>query len=200
MIFFLINKFKYKYKFDDKKLLFLLAINFIPVFLVFLTSLIMGVKIRTMWMSPFYLFLGVLVIYYFEKNIKTKKIKNFFLIFLTLFIFSPFAYSYVSITESDKRTDYPGRKIAEEVSKIWLLNSAPDIISFINYVGFDEWHAGNLSYNLKSRPKVIFNQDKLSYYPHIVLIYDSHRECPNTVWKLREHKFLIKEKQYMICY
>ena len=200
MLFFLINKFKFKFKFNDKKLLFLLAINFIPIFLVFLTSLIIGVKIRTMWMSPFYLFFGVLVIYYFEKNIKTKKLKNFFIIFLILFIFSPFAYSYVSITETDKRTDYPGRKIAEEVSKIWLLNSAPDILSFINYVGFDEWHAGNLSYNLKARPKVIFNQDKLSYYPHIVLIYDSHRECPNTVWQLREHKFFIKEKQYMICY
>jgi len=202
MLLFLINKFKFKFKFkfNDKKLLFLLAINFIPIFLVFLTSLIMGVKIRTMWMSPFYLFLGVLMIYYFEKNIKIKKLKNFFLIFLTLFIFSPFAYSYVSITETDKRTDYPGRKIAEEVNKIWLINSAPDILSFINYVGFDEWHAGNLSYNLKSRPKVIFNEDKISYYPHIVLIYDSHRECPKTVWQLREHKFLIKEKQYMICY
>ena len=200
MLLFLINKFKFKFKFNDKKLLFLLAINFIPIFLVFLTSLIMGIKIRTMWMSPFYLFLGVLVIYYFEKNIKTKKLKNFFLIFLTLFIFSPFTYAYVSITETDKRTDYPGRKIAEEASKIWLLNSAPDILSFINYVGFDEWHAGNLSYNLKSRPKVIFNQDKLSYYPHIVLIYDSHRECPKTVWQLREYKFFIKEKKYMICY
>jgi len=200
MLFFLINKFKFKFKFNDKKLLFLLTINFIPIFLVFLTSLIMGVKIRTMWMSPFYLFLGVLVIYYFKKNINTKKLKNFFLIFFTLFIFSPFAYAYVSITETDKRTDYPGRKIAEEVSKIWLLNSAPDIVSFINYVGFDEWHAGNLSYNLKSRPKVIFNRDKISYYPHIVLIYHTHRECPITVWQLREHKFLINNKQYMICY
>tara|TARA_B100000965_G_scaffold398505_1_gene416730 strand:- start:721 stop:1203 length:483 start_codon:yes stop_codon:yes gene_type:complete len=160
----------------------------------------MGVKIRTMWMSPFYLFFGVLAIYYFEKNIKIKKLNNFSLIFLVLFIFSPFSYSYVSITETDKRTDYPGRKIAKEVNKIWLLNSAPDILSFINYVGFDEWHAGNLSYNLKSRPKVIFDQDKLSNYPHILLIYDSHLECPKTVWKLRQHKFFVNNKQYMICY
>jgi len=202
MFLFLIKKFKLKFKlnFNDKKLLFLLAINIIPIFLVFFTSLIMGVKIRTMWMSPFYLFFGVLIIYYFEKNINIKKLKNFFLIFLTLFIFSPFAYAYVSITETDKRTDYPGRKIAEEVKKIWLLNSAPDILSFVNYVGFDEWHAGNLSYNFKSRPKVIFNEDKISYYPHILLIYDSHRECPKTVWQLRDHKFFINEKRYMICY
>ncbi len=200
MLLFLIDKFKFKFKFNDKKLLFLLSINLLPIFLVFLTSFIMGVKIRTMWMSPFYLFFGVLAIYYFEKNIKIKKLNNFSLIFLVLFIFSPFAYSYVSITETDKRTDYPGRKIAKEVNKIWLLNSAPDILSFINYVGFDEWHAGNLSYNLKSRPKVIFDEDKLSNYPHILLIYDSHLECPKTVWKLRQHKFFVNNKQYMICY
>ncbi len=202
MFLLLIKKFKFKFKFsfNDKKLLFLLAINIIPILLVFSTSLVMGVKIRTMWMSPFYLFLGVLVIYYFEKNIVIKKLKKFFLIFITLFIFSPVTYAYVSVTETDKRTDYPGRKIAEEVRKISLLNSAPDILSFVNYVGFDEWHAGNLSYNLKSRPKVIFNEDKLSDYPHVLLIYNSHRKCPKTAWQLREHKFFINKKQYMICY
>tara|TARA_B100000965_G_scaffold406478_1_gene445617 strand:- start:109 stop:1488 length:1380 start_codon:yes stop_codon:yes gene_type:complete len=200
MLFFLINKFKVKFKFHDKKLLFLLFINFIPVFLVFFTSLVMGVKIRTMWMSPFYLFFGVLAIYYFEKNINTKKLKNFFIIFFTLFIFSPFAYAYISITETDKRTDYPGKRIAEEVRKLRHLDSIPDVLSFENHVGFDEWHAGNLSYNLKSRPIVIFNEDKLSHYPHILLIYDSHRECPKTVWQMREHKFFVDNKQYMICY
>jgi len=200
MLFFLVKKFKKKFNFKDNKLLFLLSINIIPILLIFLTSLVMGVKIRTMWMTPFYLFFGVLVIYLFQNKIKLKKLKSFAAIFIFLFMFSPFVYAYISITETDKRTDYPGRKIAEEVEKIWLLNSAPDILSFINYVGFDEWHAGNLSYNLKSRPKVMFNEDKLSYYPHILLIYDSHRGCPETVWQLREHKFFINEKQYMICY
>ena len=200
MLFFLVRKFKKKFNFKDNKLLFLLSINIIPILLIFLTSLVMGVKIRTMWMTPFYLFFGVLVIYLFQNKIKLKKLKSFAAIFIFLFMFSPFVYAYISITETDKRTDYPGRKIAEEVEKIWLLNSAPDILSFINYVGFDEWHAGNLSYNLKSRPKVMFNEDKLSYYPHILLIYDSHRKCPETVWQLREYKFFINEKQYMICY
>ena len=32
--------------------------------------------------------------------------------FLILFIFSPFAYAYISITETDKRTDYLGKEIA----------------------------------------------------------------------------------------
>ena len=66
-----------------------------------------------------------------------------------LFIFYTFAYAYVSITKTDKRTDYQGKKFAEEVQKAWNRNHSTKI----NYVRGDEWHAGNLSYHLKSRPK-----------------------------------------------
>ncbi len=45
-----------------KKDNFLLLINILPIILIILTSLISGAKIRTMWMTPFYLFLGVLLI------------------------------------------------------------------------------------------------------------------------------------------
>ena len=58
-------------------------------------------------------------------------------------------YGYISITKDDKRTDYPGKKIAEKVQFEWDQN-------FDEPIGFvigDEWKAGNLSYHLKSRPK-----------------------------------------------
>ena len=55
---------------------------------MFVTSLVMGSKIRTMWMTPFYLFLGVLVVYLFQKKIDLKKINSFFVVFLILFIIS----------------------------------------------------------------------------------------------------------------
>jgi len=149
MILFMISKFKTKFNFKDKKLLFLLTINIIPIILMLLTSLLMGVKIRTMWMTPFYLFFGVLAVYIFQSQINLKKIKNFLSIFLIFFILSPFSYAYVSITEKNKRTDYPGKKIAQEVEKKWKENFVNDI----HVVGGDEWHGGNLSYHLSSRPK-----------------------------------------------
>ncbi len=149
MFLFLNSKFKSKFNFKDNKLLFLLAINIVPIALVFLTSMIMGVKIRTMWMTPFYLFFGVLVIYIFQSQINLNKLKNFTTVFLILFIFSPFAYAYVSITETDKRTDYPGKEIAQKVQKDW----DNKYNSLIEKVEGDEWYAGNLSYHLKSRPK-----------------------------------------------
>ena len=149
MLLFLNSKLKTKFNFKDNKLLFLLATNIVPIALVFLTSMIMGVKIRTMWMTPFYLFFGVLVIYIFQSQINLNKLKGFTTVFLILFIFSPFAYAYVSITETDKRTDYEGKKIADEVQKLWDKNYK----NKIEIVQGDEWHAGNLSYHLASRPE-----------------------------------------------
>ena len=149
MCLFLVSKFKFRFNLKDKKLLFLISINFIPIVLIFLTSLIMGVKIRTMWMTPFYLFSGVLFVYVFKSRIILRKMKYFLLIFLILFIFSPLAYLYISVSQTDKRTDYPGKKIARIVQEKWKKN-------FQNKIGLvsgDEWHGGNLFYHLVSKPK-----------------------------------------------
>jgi hypothetical protein len=149
MSLFAISKFKIKFKLKDKKLLFLLAINFVPIILIFLTSLIMGAKIRTMWMTPFYLFSGTLLVYIFQQQISLKKLKYFFSVFLILFILSPATYLYISVSQTDKRTDYPGKEIANLVQEKWDNNFTNTIKSVVG----DEWHAGNLSYHLKSKPK-----------------------------------------------
>ena len=149
MLLFLVSRLKIKFNFKDKKFLFLIVINIVPIALVFITSFLMGAKIRTMWMTPFYLFIGVLFVYIFQKKIIFKKIKYFFSVFLILFTLSPSAYLYSSITQTDKRTDYPGRKIADQVQKKWDEN----FINEIMVVAGDEWYGGNLSYHLKSRPK-----------------------------------------------
>ena len=149
MLLFALSKFNLKFNFKDKKFLFLFIINTVPILLMFLTSLLMGAKIRTMWMTPFYLFVGVFFVYMFHKNILLNKLKYFLSIFLILFIFYPAAYFYISITQSDKRTDYPGKEISQVVQTKWENNFS----NKIGVVGGDEWHAGNLSYHLKSRPK-----------------------------------------------
>ena len=148
MFFFIISKLKTKINFKDKKLIFLIVINIAPIVLIFLTSLFMGVEIRTMWMTPFYLFMGVLLVYIFQKKIILKKFKYFISIFLILFISSPIIYFYISITQTNKRTDYAGKEISQIVQKKWDSN----FVNKIGVVGGDEWHGGNLSYHLKDRP------------------------------------------------
>ena len=130
-------------------MLFLIFINIMPFFLILITSAIMGSKIRTMWMTPFYLFFGILFVYVFKSQINLKKINSFLYGFLFLFFLSPILYSYISITQTEKRTDYPGKEIAAKVQITWNLNFDKKI----EFVTGDEWKAGNLSYHLKSRPK-----------------------------------------------
>ena len=148
LIWLLVKRIRIKFNLKDKKLLFLMMFNILPIFLILLTSIITGSKIRTMWMTPFYLYFGVLFVYLFKAQIDLKKINSFLSGFLFLFFLFPIAYAYISISQTDKRTDYPGKEIASKVQIIW----DKDFDKEIQFVTGNEWKAGNLSYHLKSRP------------------------------------------------
>ena len=147
MIFVLLKKIKLL-KSKNQKIIFLFAITFLPVILILFTSFFTGAKIRTMWMTPFYLFFGVFFIEYFKKHVDFKKFKRFFVVFSFLFIVSPLLYLSVSLIDETKRTDYPGQEISRLVQNKWDDN----FVNEIKIVIGDEWSAGNLSYHLKSRP------------------------------------------------
>ena len=168
MSFFLVKKFKFKKFLKDKRLLFLIFINLIPIVLMFLTSMLTGSKIKTMWMTPFYLFFGVLIVCIFQNQINLKKLNSFIAAFLILFTFSPFFYAYISITKTDKRTDYPGKEIAIKTQYVWNQGHKETI----NVVLGDEWHAGNLSYHLRSRPiwEGAITKDKLNSLSKFICI------------------------------
>jgi len=155
MVLVLLKKFKLRLNIKNRKTLFLISINLIPIALILITSILFGAKIRTMWMTPFYLFFGILFIEIFKKNIDLKKLKIFYMIFLFLFILSPLTYLGISILNEKKRTDFPGKEIARLVQNKWNDNFVNDIKIVIG----DEWFAGNLSYHLRSRP-IWFNDLK----------------------------------------
>ena len=148
MILILLKNYKIKINIKSRESLFLLFITVVPILLVIITSIFTGAKIRTMWMTPFYLFLGTLFIDVFKKNIDFKKIKKFYFIFIFFFILSPSAYLGISIFDDTKRTDYPGKEISRLVQNKWDEN----FVNEIKIVIGDEWSAGNLSYHLDSRP------------------------------------------------
>ena len=70
-----------------------------------------------------------------------------------MFVLSPFAYAYVSITEMDKRTDYPGKRDCQTSP-----GTGGMIIEMkkLYYVIGNEWEGGNLSYHLKDRPRWLY--------------------------------------------
>ncbi len=148
MIFILSNKIKFKPRINNNKTKFLIYINLIPIILIFLTSTVTGAEIRTMWMTPFYLFFGVLFIDIIKKNIKRQNLKNFSFFFVIFFLLSPFIYSLISYYDDTKRTDYQGKEIARLVQNKWDKHFSNEIKIVVG----DEWSAGNLSYHLISRP------------------------------------------------
>ena len=149
MLLFIISKLEYKINFKNKKIIFLIIINVVPIFLIFLTSFFLGTRIRTMWITPFYLFTGVLCVYIFQTKIHVEKFRYFLNVFLFLFILSPSIYFYNSISKKDERTDYSGKEIAQLIQTKWDNTFSNKIeIVFGNI-----WTAGNLSYHLKSKPE-----------------------------------------------
>jgi len=194
LIWLLVKKIKFKINFKDKKLLFLITINLMPIFLMFLTSLITGFKIRTMWMTPFYLFFGTLFVYLLQAQINIKKLKFFMYGFTFLFFLSPVLYVYVSISKDNKRTDYHGKEIAELIERRWEKNFSNQIM----YVVGDEWHAGNLSYHLSSRPKWFLKIEDIvdSLNPKGGVVYTGNAEflkslCPGDFGKIDKQGFCM---------
>ena len=134
---------------NNNTLIYLVCINILPFILMLVYSLLTGAKIRTMWMTPFYIFFPTMLIFIFKKFILFKNLKKFFSIFFIFFLVSPMTYFAVSVLDKNKRTDYPGREIADLVQRKWDKNFSNEITIVVG----DEWAAGNLSYHLVSRPK-----------------------------------------------
>ena len=149
MLSLIISKFKFKFNYRDEKLIYLICVTFVPILLMLLTSLIIGANIRTMWMTPFYLFFGLLFIYIFKSRVDPRFLKKFISVFLFIFILSPSIYLYVSLSNDNKRTDFQGKEIARLVQVKWNKN----FTNKISIVVGDEWLGGNLSYHLQSRPR-----------------------------------------------
>lgn len=157
----IISSFKVKINLKDKKLIFLLTIFLLPIILMFLTSIIGGVRIRTMWMTTFYMFPGVFFIYLFNSKIVFKKFKRFFVLFLFVFFVLPISYGVDSYIQKDKRTDFPGKEIAFKIQSNWDKNFSNNILIVAgeSWV-YGGWYAGNLSYNLRDRPKLRYVIEK----------------------------------------
>ena len=165
LIYLLIKKIKIKLPFDNQKFIFLLFSFLLPFFLILITSMVTGSRIRTMWMIPFYSLVGVFFIFLYQDSINLKKLKSFNILLIIFLIISPTLYSLRSIY-NDSRTGYEGKKIALQIEKDWKAISKDEISN----VGFSEWYAGNLSYHLSNRPKVFLEENNNFYKKPAVII------------------------------
>ena len=69
-----------------------------------------------MWMTPFYLFLGLFFVYNLKSSINLNSLKKFMIwFFIYFYSFTSNSILYVSLSKDNKRTDYPGKEIAQLV-------------------------------------------------------------------------------------
>jgi len=160
---FLTSSFKINIDLNDKKLIFLFTITLLPIILMFLTSIFGGVKIRTMWMTTFYIFHGIFFVYLFQLNINLEKLKFFFISILIFFLILPTVYGTDSYFKKSKRTDFPGKTIANKIQNTWNDNYSNEIEVVVGYGWvYGDWYGGNLSYHLKNRPIVKYQLKNFS--------------------------------------
>ena len=165
LIYLLIKRIKIKLPLNNEKFIFLLFSFLLPFFLILITSVITGSRIRTVWMIPFYSLIGIFFIFLYQDQINLKKLKKFNILLIIFLIVSPTLYSLRSIY-NDTRTGYEGKKIALQIEKEWKNISKDDISN----VGFSEWYAGNLSYQLSNRPKVFLEENNNFYKKPAIII------------------------------
>lgn len=165
LIYLLIKKIRIKLPLNNENFIFLLFSFLLPFFLILITSIITGSRIRAMWMIPFYSLIGIFFIFLYQDQINLKKLKNFIILLIIFLIISPILYTLRS-TYSDSRTSYEGKKIALQIEKEWKTISKDKISN----VGFSEWYAGNLSYQLSNRPKVFLKENNDFYKKPAVII------------------------------
>ena len=165
LIYLLIKRIKIKLPLNNEKFIFLLFSFLLPFFLILITSVITGSRIRTMWMIPFYSLIGIFFIFLYQDQINLKKLKKFYIILIIFLVISPTLYSLRSIYK-DSRTGYEGKKIALQIEKEWKTISKEKI----SHVGFSEWYAGNLSYQLSNNPKVFLEENNNFYKKPAVII------------------------------
>ena len=85
-------------------------------------------------------------------------LNKFYAMLIFIFLLSPSLYGYISVTQTNKRTDYNGREIANLVERKLIQLGYENVMEIIG----NEWVAGNLCYHLKSKPKcVILNTNTL---------------------------------------
>ena len=140
--------------------MFLCCVTFGPALITCLIAAVSGGVIRTMWATPFWNFIGLWAVFYFQPDFSSKNFRRF--IGLWSFIFIAGLVGFFSIealgpyvTHKAKRINFSGQRFAEQISKIWHQRYHQPL----RYVVGDTWIGGNIAYYAGDRPHLLTDGD-----------------------------------------
>ncbi len=137
---------------------FLIAAGIAPLVLVVLASAVFGLRLRSMWGTPLFLFAGLLAVVFFLAPKLNRR--RFAVVWCSLFLLAPALYGALAlaqpyITGKGKRVHFPGRALAQEAEAAWSARFAGPLPIVIG----SEWLAGNVGAYAPSRPQVYIAGD-----------------------------------------
>jgi 4-amino-4-deoxy-L-arabinose transferase-like glycosyltransferase len=140
--------------------MFLASVTFGPCVLILIMAMIFGYNVHDMWGTPFWNFIGLWAMTYFQPVSSPEAVGRFiystavlFVVGLVVFIGSNTLYPYV--LGKSQRVHFPGQTLADKTVYGWhRITHAP-----LHYVIGDTWPAGNLAYYAPERPHVLINGD-----------------------------------------
>ena len=139
-------------KFDKA---FLSTVTFGPCFLVLVAAMLFGLNIHDMWAMPFWNFIGLWALAYFQPVLSAASLRRFGYSFAIIAVGILLAYVggtvfYPYITLKAQRVQFPGHALAQKASGTWH----DRFHTPLEYVIGDTWPAGNIAYYAPDRPHV----------------------------------------------
>ena len=137
---------------------FLIAAGIVPLVLVVLVSAVFGLRLRSMWGTPLFLFAGLMAVAWFGPA--TMNLRRFAVVLSGLLVLAPVLYAALAlaqphVTGKGKRTHFPGAALARDVDAAWLAKFPGPLPVVIG----SEWLAGNVGAYSLARPLVYIQGD-----------------------------------------
>ncbi|MDD3288649.1 MAG: glycosyltransferase family 39 protein [Alphaproteobacteria bacterium] len=154
---------KISFKEKDKSFdtVFLHTVALAPLATLLFLSLFAGIKIRDMWGSSLWMFIGLWALINLKYDITPRSIKRFaiawgFVFALGLATYAGFEHFGPLALNTGKRVHFPGKEMSEQITRSW----ADRYKTPLKYAIGDTWLAGNLAYYADSpRPHVFIQAD-----------------------------------------
>lgn len=160
ILFYLIFKPKKYQRGTNEKFYFLEIFTWGPLILLMCISLVLGIKIRSMWATPLFSLVGVYLFYSFPVERTYQKENNFYRVILVVICI--FCLGFMGqfklgpyLNHKGKRAHFPGFKLSQIITNYWN----ETFHEKISYVAGDRWLIGNVNAFSPDRPVAFIDAD-----------------------------------------
>lgn len=140
---------------DPERSRFILLAALGPLLLIAMLSLLTGMRMRSMWGSPMLVMAGIVLVWYAGPAMRSWNVRRFAMTATLVALFFPAAYVATYIYGDGKRTQFPGRVLAETISGEWHARYGTPLPTVVSTY----WLGGNVSWYSADRPSVYIEAD-----------------------------------------